>query len=101
MVIFIILTERRHVHSRRLTLLAMVVHPRVVTMIDYECYIPARVVDPDPDPGYAVLVEKVGHFLEKFGYFRKKSHFFQVGQVLVVGKKSKEMHCFEVLDVLF
>ncbi len=35
-------------------------------------------------PGYAVLVEKVRHFLEKVGHFRKKPYFFQVGQVLVV-----------------
>jgi hypothetical protein len=35
-------------------------------------------------PGYAVLVEKVGHFLEKVGLFWKKPYFFPVGQVLVV-----------------
>jgi hypothetical protein len=35
-------------------------------------------------PGYAVLVVKVGHFLEKVGHFRKKPYFFQVGKVLVV-----------------
>jgi hypothetical protein len=34
--------------------------------------------------GYAVLVEKVGHFLEKVGLFWKKPYFFPVGQVLVV-----------------
>jgi hypothetical protein len=32
-------------------------------------------------PGYAVLVEKVGHF-------RKKPYFFKVGEVLVVQRKS-------------
>jgi len=35
-------------------------------------------------PGYAVLVEKVGHFLEKVGLFWKMPGFFPVGQVLVV-----------------
>jgi hypothetical protein len=40
-------------------------------------------------PGYAVFVEKVGHFLEKSGIFRKKPYFFQVGQVLVVWRKSR------------
>jgi hypothetical protein len=35
-------------------------------------------------PGYAVLVEKVGHFLEKVGLFWKMPGFFSVGQVLVV-----------------
>jgi hypothetical protein len=34
--------------------------------------------------GYAVLVEKVGHFLEKAGLFWKMPGFFPVGQVLVV-----------------
>jgi hypothetical protein len=37
-----------------------------------------------PSPGYAVLVEKAGHFLEKAGHFRKMPGFFSVGQVLVV-----------------
>ncbi len=31
--------------------------------------------------GYAVLVEKVGHFLEKVGLFWKMPGFFPVGQV--------------------
>jgi hypothetical protein len=31
-------------------------------------------------PGYAVLVEKVGHF-------RKKPYFFKVGQILVIQRK--------------
>ena len=35
-------------------------------------------------PGYAVLVEKAGHFLEKVGLVWKKPYFFSVGQVLVV-----------------
>jgi hypothetical protein len=35
-------------------------------------------------PGYAVLVEKAGHFLEKVGLVGKKPYFFSVGQVLVV-----------------
>jgi hypothetical protein len=35
-------------------------------------------------PGYAVLVEKAGHFLEKVGLVWKKPYFFTVGQVLVV-----------------
>jgi hypothetical protein len=34
--------------------------------------------------GYAVLVEKAGHFLEKAGHFRKMPGFFSIGQVLVV-----------------
>jgi hypothetical protein len=34
--------------------------------------------------GYAVLVKKVGHFLEKVGLFWKMPGFFPVGQVLVV-----------------
>jgi hypothetical protein len=34
--------------------------------------------------GYAVLVEKAGHFLEKVGLVWKKPYFFSVGQVLVV-----------------
>jgi hypothetical protein len=34
--------------------------------------------------GYAVLVEKVGQFLEKVGLVWKKPYFFLVGQVLVV-----------------
>jgi hypothetical protein len=45
-------------------------------MIDYEGNILARVVDPDPDPGYAVLVEKVGHFLEKAPDILEKSPTF-------------------------
>jgi hypothetical protein len=39
--------------------------------------------------GYAVSVKKVGHFLEKVGHYRKKSRFFQVGQVLVIRRKSR------------
>ncbi len=35
-------------------------------------------------PGYAVLVEKAGHFLEKVGLFWKMPGFFSIGQVLVV-----------------
>ncbi len=35
-------------------------------------------------PGYAVLVEKAGHFLEKAGHFRKMPGYFSIGQVLVV-----------------
>jgi hypothetical protein len=35
-------------------------------------------------PGYAVLVKKAGHFLEKVGLIWKKPYFFSVGQVLVV-----------------
>jgi hypothetical protein len=31
--------------------------------------------------GYAVLVEKAGHFLEKVGLVWKKPYFFSVGQV--------------------
>jgi hypothetical protein len=34
--------------------------------------------------GYAVLVEKAGHFLEKAGHFRKMPGFFSIGQVLVI-----------------
>jgi hypothetical protein len=34
--------------------------------------------------GYAVLVEKAGHFLEKVGLFWKMPGFFSIGQVLVV-----------------
>ena len=34
--------------------------------------------------GYAVLVEKAGHFLEKVGLVWKKPYFFSVGQVLVI-----------------
>ncbi len=33
---------------------------------------------------YAVLVEKVGHFLEKAGPFRKMPVFFSIGQVFVL-----------------
>jgi hypothetical protein len=44
----------------------------------------AHIFNLSGSPGYAVLVEKVGHFLEKAGHFRKKPYFFPVGQVLVV-----------------
>jgi hypothetical protein len=37
-----------------------------------------------PFPGYAVLVEKVGPFLEKVGLFWKKPYYFSDCQVLVV-----------------
>ena len=43
----------------------------------------------DCNPGYAVLVEKAGHFLEKAGHFRKMPGFFSIGQVLVVWRKSR------------
>jgi hypothetical protein len=39
-------------------------------------------------PGYAVLVEKVGLFLEKIGLFWKKPYFYSDCQVLVVCRKS-------------
>jgi hypothetical protein len=34
--------------------------------------------------GYAVLVEKVGQFLEKAVHFRKMPGFFSIGQVFVL-----------------
>jgi hypothetical protein len=40
-------------------------------------------------PGYAVLVEKVGLFLEKVGLIWKKPYFFSDCQVLVVWRKSR------------
>jgi hypothetical protein len=37
-------------------------------------------------PRYAVLIEKVVHFSQKVGHFRKKPTIFWVGQVLVALK---------------
>ncbi len=39
---------------------------------------PVRQIGWESIPGYAVLVEKVGHFLEKVGLFWKKPYFFQI-----------------------
>jgi hypothetical protein len=39
-------------------------------------------------PGYAVLVEKGLHFLEKVGHFRKKPYYFQLVKFSRLKKKS-------------